>query len=123
MKIVNKSKKTILAENVEVAKGFWKKSLGLMFRKGIKEDHCLLMEFAEEGLHGIWMMGMRFPIDIVFLDPGKRAIRIFENAKPLGMNQKTWKVYKPPRPAKWILELRAGAVRKKRTSAGDLLSF
>jgi uncharacterized membrane protein (UPF0127 family) len=123
MKIVNITKKTTVAERVEVARSFWKKSLGLMFRKGIPEDHCLMMEFSGEGRYGIWMMFMRFPIDLIFLDARKRVVGLFEHAMPLGFNKKSWKVYYPEKEAKWILELKAGAVKRSCSRKGDLITF
>ena len=123
MKIKNVTRKILVAENAEVAKGFWKKSLGLMFRGCIKDGQCFLMEFKREGIYGIWMPCMRFPIDIIFLDGGKKVVGIFENIRPLGRDTSTWKVCRPAKPAKWILELKAGAANRKKISAGDRLAF
>ncbi len=90
--ITNKTRKRVLAKKVDVAKSFWKKTIGLMFRKEIGDDGCLLMEFGGEGSHSIWMLGMRFPIDIIFLDEKKKVVGLFEGVKPLGMHPATWKV-------------------------------
>jgi uncharacterized membrane protein (UPF0127 family) len=114
MKIFNSTRKTVVAENVEVAVSFFKKSLGLMFRKNIPSSRGFLMEFSREGqgLHSIWMLGMRFPIDVLFLDSKKRVVDVFENVPPLSLHPRTWKVYRPSRPVKWILELSSGTARK-----------
>ena len=123
MRIFNNSRKTVLASKVEVAKGFWKKTLGLMFRSKMMDSSGFLMEFGNEGFHGIWMLGMRFCIDLVFIDPGKRVVDVFENIKPVCISPGTWRVYKPSKPAKWVLELRSGTARKTKTSPGDKISF
>lgn len=123
MKITNKTRKTVLAEKVEVATGFWHKMLGLMFRSKIADSAGFLLEFENEDFHGIWMLGMRFEIDLVFIDSGKRVVDIFENLKPISLNPIAWKVYKPTKPVKWVLELKSGRIRKTKTSVQDNLFF
>jgi uncharacterized membrane protein (UPF0127 family) len=121
--IVNKTRKTILAREMEIADNHGRRAKGLMFRDSLPEDHALLMVFPEKGNHRIWMLGMRFPLDIVFLDSEKRIISIHENASPLGFNPRTWKTYCSEKHAKYILELVPGTVKKTGTRHGDLVGF
>jgi uncharacterized membrane protein (UPF0127 family) len=123
MRIINRSSRSVMAGNTETAKGFWKKTMGLMFRPGMPDDHCFLMEFEREGFHSVWMLFMRFPIDIVFLDAGKRVTGVFENVEPMGLNPRTWKTYGTSGRSRWILELKAGTVRRTRTHVNDVLDF
>ena len=85
MKIFNETRKKAISEKSEIARSFWKKSLGLMFRGGIPDSNGFLMEFGMEGHFGIWMLGMRFPIDLVYIDSKKRVVDIFKSIKPLGL--------------------------------------
>ncbi len=121
--IRNKSRGTVLCATHEVAETGWQKTRGLMFRKVLPQGHGLLMKFEKESRPGIWMLGMRFPIDIVFLDSGKRVIRVVENARPLGLSWRSWRVYFPPRPVGFVLELPAGRARESRTMVGDEVGF
>ncbi len=123
MKISNKTRKALLADKVEVATRFWKKTIGLMFRSGIDDSAGFLMEFEREGFYGVWMLGMRFAIDLIFMDSEKRIVEAFENIKPVGINPGSWRVYSPGKTARWVLELKAGRIRKTKTSTGDRLSF
>ncbi len=125
MRIINRTRKTVVAETVEVAGSFWKKSLGLMFRGGIDEKAGFLMEFGKpsKDLYSIWMLGMFFPIDVIFISAEKEVTDVYENVPPLSLNLRTWKVYRPTRPVKWILEVKAGRAKKTRTKPGDRLSF
>lgn len=123
MKIVNVTRKKAVAERVEMAQGFWKKMIGLMFRKGLGEKSCFLMEFPDEGFHGIWMPFMRFPIDIIFLDSEKRVVGVSADARPLGLSPSTWRVYYPEKPAKWVLELVAGKAGDTGTRMRDVFSW
>jgi uncharacterized membrane protein (UPF0127 family) len=84
-KIVNKTSKRVLANKVQIATGFWQKTLGLMFRSKIDDSAGFLMEFGIEGEYGIWMLGMRFGIDLVFIDSKKTVVGVFENLKLAGV--------------------------------------
>jgi uncharacterized membrane protein (UPF0127 family) len=119
--ISNRIRGTVLCENTEVAESSWKKARGLMFRKELREGQGLLMVFGEGSVPGIWMMGMRFPIDIVFIGSSMKVTRVVENARPLGLSWKTWRVYSSP--ASWVLELPSGRAGRTGTREGDFLEF
>jgi uncharacterized membrane protein (UPF0127 family) len=123
MEITNASKKAIVCRDVELARGLFRKGLGLMFRKELRKDYGMLFEFGNEDLFGMWMFGMRISIDMVFISSDKRVTDVFHNVPPVGLNPKTWKVYGPSAPVKWVLELPAGAAKKGRISPGDKLKF
>jgi uncharacterized membrane protein (UPF0127 family) len=123
MKILNETRKTTITKKTEIASNFWRNALGLMFRGGLDDSAGFLLEFSEEGSHGIWMLGMRFKIDLVFIDASKRVVDVFPDVKPVGMSPATWKVYRPSKPARWVLELKSGTAKSKGTSIGDKLSW
>lgn len=77
--------------------------LGLMFRK----RGNALMEFPWEGKPGIWMLFMRYPLDLIFLDKNMKVIAILKNIPSLFFNPKTWKTYYPEEKCKYVLELDA----------------
>jgi uncharacterized membrane protein (UPF0127 family) len=117
--IINKTKGTVLCKTYEVANTTWKRTKGLMFRKALPKDHGLLMVFDPPSRPGIWMFGMRFPIDIIFLDSQKRVIKVVENARPLGLSWKTWRVYFPPEPVAFVLEIPSEKEKENRNKVGD----
>jgi uncharacterized membrane protein (UPF0127 family) len=119
----NKTKNTMLAEKIELADSFFSKMIGLMLRKALGPKTCMLFTFGQEDYTGIWMLFMRFPIDLVYLDGRKRVITIYENIRPVGLDPRTWKVYYPDVPAKYVIELASGSVKKTRTVVGDVISF
>ena len=121
MNIRNKTSNAVLCERTEFAKSYWQKTKGLMFRKSLSPRKGLLMVFERPTRVGIWMFGMRFPIDVVFIDAKKRVISVRRNLKPMSINLKTWRVYYPPKSAKYILELNKGQAAK--TKKGDILVF
>jgi uncharacterized membrane protein (UPF0127 family) len=121
--IINKTKNTILAKEIEIADNSGKRARGLMFRDSLPENQALLMVFPKDSNHKIWMFGMKFPLDLVFLDSGKRVIEIHKNIKPMNLNPRTWKTYCSGKHAKYVLELYPGTVKKTRTEPGDLIGF
>ncbi|MEM5871835.1 MAG: DUF192 domain-containing protein, partial [Candidatus Aenigmatarchaeota archaeon] len=86
MKIVNVSKNTILCDKVKIATKSSAKAKGLMFRRSMKEKEGFLMEFQKETKPKIWMLFMRFPIDIIFINKQKKVVDIKTNALPLTKN-------------------------------------
>jgi len=121
--IKNVTKKKILVKNLETATSSWKKTKGLMFRKALESETGLLMVFKNERKHEIWMLGMRFPIDIVFIDKDKRIVDIRHSVKPLGKNPRTWRIYRPSKPCRYVLEVNSGLVKRTGTGIGDFLEF
>ena len=93
-------------KDVEIASSVWSLAKGLMFRKAVPKTSALLMDFGKPKKAGIWMLFMRFPIDILFLDENLNLVDRKENAAPLRFwNPRTWKVYYPKRKARYVLEL------------------
>ncbi len=121
MKIINRSRKKVLAEKAELADSLWKKTKGLMFRA---QPTPLMMPFGRDGKHSIWMPFMRFPIDIIFIDSNKRVVDVKENCRPLRfLNPFTWKLFWPKKSARYVLETKAGLVESTGTEPGDVLEF
>ena len=116
--IKNKTRKTILCRETETAGSFFKRARGLMFRgaESFPKGRGMLFIFPRPGKPGFWTPFMRFPLDIIFLDPSKKVVDIRENLKP-------WRACSPKASAKYALELRAGRAREARTRVGDLLEF
>lgn len=121
--IKNATKKKILVKSFEVADSVGKKMKGLMFRGSLEKDSGLLMVFEMERKHEIWMFGMRFPIDIIFIGRNKKIVDVKHNAKPIGKNPFTWRIYRPAKTCKYVLEVSAGLAKRTGTKTGDVLEF
>lgn len=100
-----------------------KKGLASRIFLGINEGMMFL--FDEPGYHGIWMKGMRIPIDIVWIGPNKEIVSIEEYVFPpredIPDNELT--VYLPSRPASYVLELKAGRVSILEAKEGDIVEI
>lgn len=106
--------------DAEVAESFISKARGLMFRRLLPEKNGMLFVFSREAYHAIWMFGMRFPIDIIWIDAKKRIADVAQNARPCLL---FCKVYLPKKKAKYVLEVNAGFVEKNRIKLGDKARF
>ncbi|MGC8676167.1 MAG: DUF192 domain-containing protein [Candidatus Micrarchaeia archaeon] len=98
------------AIKVFIADSFTKKMFGLMHweRLGAREGMLFPLNSAAEA--GIWMLGMKFSIDIIWLDAKGKVIDMVAGAKPC--NIFTCKVYYPVGKPSYVLEIGAGVSRK-----------
>ena len=78
IKVVNKTKGIVVADRVSVAKSFWSRLKGLMFRSGMGENEGLIF-YDAPSIHTFFM---RFPIDVVFMDRQQRVVKISRALKP-----------------------------------------
>jgi hypothetical protein len=98
-----------------------KRMIGLMYREKLDEGQCMLFLFRHNGIQGIWMRNMRFPIDIVWADAKKRVVHVVEGAQPCkGLNCKT---YYPKEPSMYVVEVAAGTARTSGMVDGARLVF
>lgn len=94
---------------------------GLMFRKGMKEDQGMLFVFEEEDYYSFWMKNTYFPLDMLWLDSNRFIVHIEENVPPCPAEP--CPSYEPARPARYVLELVSGSVKKHGLKIGDRLDF
>ena len=108
----NCTRGTTLASHCRVAASLRDRVIGLLGRASLP---------AGEGLwilkcNAIHMIGMRFAIDVVFLDREQRVVRAAVNVRPLRMRA-CW------RRASSALELPVGTIAATRTVPGDVIEF
>ncbi|MBI4017803.1 MAG: DUF192 domain-containing protein [Candidatus Aenigmarchaeota archaeon] len=89
---------------VSVALGI-SKMRGMMFRTWA-DVHGMLFPFPYAGKWGVEMPFCP-NMDVVFLDSEKRVIEV-QSARPWGRDPRTWKIYRPAVPCKYVLELPSG---------------
>lgn len=90
---------------------------GLMFKK----KGNMLLEFPISRRHGIWMLFMRYPLDLIYINQEKKVTEIKKDIPPLTFDPRTWKTYNPRHKARYILE-----VEKEKSvdfNIGDRLEF
>lgn len=100
-----------------IADGFFKKMNGLMGWNELGSNEGMLFIFKENSRPGIWMLNMKFPIDIIWLDRSMRIVHIVENARPC-RSIFDCPTYRPGRNSKYVVELRSGSVKALRLRRG-----
>jgi|SRR5579871_2702191 len=100
----------VIVAHLEIADSLWKQTVGLLGRDSLPAEHGLWLEPC----NGIHTFGMRFPIDVLFLDAEGIALRIVSSLKP-------WRICGPVWRARVVVELPAGALVRHRIQPGDRL--
>jgi len=114
---VKVGKTTIKAE---IANTTLKRIRGLMFRKNLPEDQGMLFVFNQDGFHGIWMMNMSFPIDIVWVNEEKKVVDVVRDVQPCKLLCPS---YRPKEKARYVLEVNANFTEKHGVKIGSELDF
>ena len=58
---------------------------GLMFRRSMAESHGMLFDYDPPQVVGFWMKNTYIPLDIIFIGPDGRIIRIAEQTVPFSL--------------------------------------
>ncbi len=102
----------------ELADNDAKRIKGLSGRDKLPDERSMLFVFDETEKQCFWMKGMKFNIDIVWIDKDKKVLSLDENIKP-----NTYPETFCEDEVKYVLEVNAGVVRKLNMSIGTQLTF
>jgi len=110
--VCNRTKQTLLGDEVELAAGPWGRLKGLLGRQ-VKEfiQGKGILIVPSQGVH---TLGMSFPIDAAYLDRDGRVIHVCHQLAPFRIAPLKLK-------SRSVLELPAGTLARTRTEVGDML--
>ena len=111
MILVNVSRNTTVSDRCQFANSVFKRMVGLLNRRVFAQGEGLLLDRC----YGIHTIGMRFPIDVLFLDKELRVIRTVPALPPF----RTCVV----KQAVYVLELPVGSIQRSQTTAGDQIQM
>ena len=77
---------------------------GLSGRKSLGKNNGMFFDFSHKRHHGIWMFGMKFPIEIIFINDDGKVVKVYA-ADPISLNPKTWKIYYSKERVRYVLEV------------------
>jgi uncharacterized membrane protein (UPF0127 family) len=112
LRAVISNRGTVLCEHLEVAASLIGKMIGLLGRSGLAPDQGLKLE----GAWSIHTVGMRFSIDVVFLDKLDKVLAIHPDLAPGRLALSVVG-------ATSVVELPAGTVEKVGLRVGDHVEF
>jgi len=111
IKVLNRDRGTILAEKAEVADTSAKRRTALLKHSGLEPGEGLWIAPCE----AVHSFGMKFAIDVVYLDRKKRVRKIRKEMVPRRLSACL--------SAHSVLELPVGMIESSRTEPGDQLEF
>lgn len=112
VKVIDSTRGLTVADKVRVSETPSERRSGLLGTESLSENEGMLIVPCRQ----VHTLGMRYPIDVVFLDADYRVIRVTVELKP-------WRLSPFVRRAKAVLELRAGRVKKAGLAEGDRLKI
>ncbi len=112
MPIINLTKKTWLATKVRKADNFVTRLVGLLKRTHLGPEEALWL-MPSRGIHTI---GMKFPIDVLFLTKDHTVVGAISGMLPN-------RISGPRLRGSSVVELPKGTIKKSRTTIGDHLEI
>lgn len=110
MPVVNLTKSTWLATKVSKADNFATRLVGLLRRRSLNPDEALWLVPCK----GIHTFGMKFPIDVLFLNRRGSVLQMLSRLAPRSFSGLSWRSYS-------VLELPEGVIEKSNTELGDAM--
>ena len=107
--VLSKSQKPFIT-TLTVASTLWARLKGLLGTDALEAGSGLWIKPC----NSVHMFGMKYALDIIFLDEQHRIVKIVENLQP-------WKIVKPVRNAMSVLEVPAGTCKAECVCEGDML--
>ena len=111
LRVSNLTRQTLLVESLEVADNGSRRRKGLLGRERLMPGGGLWIIPCE----AVHTFGMRFPIDLVYLDRRHQILKTRSQMRPCRLSVCL--------SAQSVIELPSGTVRNTRTMRGDILEF
>jgi uncharacterized protein len=112
MPVINLTKKTWLATKVRKADSFLTRLVGLLKRTRLGPEEAFWLT-PSKAIHTI---GMKFPIDVAFMDKDNIVVGIISGLVPYRVTGVRLRGHS-------VLELNKGTLKKSRTEIGDQLEI
>jgi uncharacterized membrane protein (UPF0127 family) len=98
---------------------------GLDIKNNLTENQGMLFVFEQPYRYGFWMKGMKFPIDIIWLDTNGTVTHIEHSLKPCPPSNSNLvcPVYFPEKDSLYVLETVPGFSMKHNVTLGTHVSF
>lgn len=110
--LVNATTGNILATRIDKLSTFFQRAIGLLARSTLRPDEGVIITPCR----AIHTIGMRMPIDVIFVDRNSRVVRAYADVHP-----NRWLLSCPE--AQSVFELGNGALRESEIAPGDYLEL
>lgn len=106
----------------DIAKTPDQQSKGLSIKNFLNENEGMLFPFKSPGKYSFWMNGMKFPIDIIWINTNNTIVHIEKNLSPCLMFF-ICPSYTPDKDSLYVLEVAANFTNKYDVSIGTKVDF
>lgn len=96
------------------------RATGLMHRDSLAPGRGMLFVFPDEAKHAFWMMNVRFPIDMIWINRDLKIVHI-ENSAAACVS--ACPSYEPHAAAAYVLEVPAGFCKRNAIAVGDTVAL
>lgn len=103
---------------VEVARTIEQQQTGMMNRNSLAPDRGMIFPYDPPQPVAFWMKNTLIPLDLIFISPGGKILRIEENAVPYSLDQ-----IPSGGPIEAVLELAGGRSAELKLKAGDQVDW
>lgn len=111
MRIINVTKGKTLGNSVKQAANFWGRLVGLLATDRLPTGAGLIINPC----NSIHTFGMRYPIDVIFVDKSNSVVAAISRLKPSRLALQ--------RSGAYVVELPAGTIEATFTQRGDILEL
>jgi uncharacterized membrane protein (UPF0127 family) len=112
MRIMNRTRGTVLGTRVSLADGWMARLRGFLFRPEPRAGEGILLTPC----NAIHTWGMTFSLDVIFLDASGKVLEVIEELEPGAAPERV-----PA--ARYVLEVPVGTIRATGTVVGDRFSW
>jgi uncharacterized membrane protein (UPF0127 family) len=112
MRVRNLSRDANLADRATVADNFWRRLRGLLGRDSLEAGEGLVITPC----NSVHMLGMRFPLDVLYLDRKGTVLRTLPELRPGQCGPVVWRSHV-------AVELPAGTIAATGTLPGDQVAL
>lgn len=98
----------IIVARLEMARSFWKQTVGLLGRRGLPADGGIWLEPC----NSIHTIGMQFTIDVLFLDASGALVHAASSVRP-------WRICWPVWRARVVVEIPEGTIALRNIQPGN----
>ena len=112
MRIINKTRNRLIAENGRFADTVISRLVGLLNQSSISPGEALVITECRS----IHMLFMRFSIDVIFVDRKNKVVGVVHQIQPFRMSPYFFRANK-------AIEISPGIINKTQTIVGDEIEF
>lgn len=112
MQLLNKTKNQIIANQINFADSFIKRMVGLLAHKNLDKEECMWFDECRS----IHTIGMRFSLDVIFVDKNMVVKKVLRNVKPGRITLPVWSAHS-------AFEFSAGSLDDQNIQPGDQLDM